>query len=87
MPIKMPIKLNLFISKTENKNSPKAINKLKKFDNIIDRGVLFDDIEEAEIVSFEKKTVLKNFVLYANQQDYNKHQMKYGMELLKQINF
>lgn len=58
-----------------------------KYKNIIDRGILFNEIEDASMISFDKRTVLKNFIMYANQQQYDKKQMKRGMELINEIQF
>jgi exonuclease SbcD len=58
-----------------------------KYKNIIDRGVLFTEVEDASMISFDKKTVLKHFIMYANQQQYDKKQMKRGMELINEIQF
>lgn len=58
-----------------------------QFDNVVDRGVLFDEVEDAEMISFERKSVLRNYVQYANKQQFNQSQMKQGMDMLKEINF
>jgi exonuclease SbcD len=58
-----------------------------QFENIVDRGVLFEEVEEAQIMSFDKKTVLKNYIMYSKQQEFNKDQLKQGMNLLNNIQF
>lgn len=58
-----------------------------KFENVVDRGVLFDEVEDASIMTFDKKTVLRHYIMYSRQQQFTSEQLKKGMELLKEIQF
>lgn len=58
-----------------------------QFENIIDRGLSFEDVEEAEIMSFDKKTVLMNYISYGKKQEFSSKQLKSGMTILKDLQF
>lgn len=58
-----------------------------QFENIVDRGVMFDEVEEAEIMSFDKKTVMKNYIAYAKYQEFSGSELKSGMNILKNLEF
>lgn len=68
-------------------NKYESIGISVKYKNIIDRGILFDEVEEADMISFDKKTVLKQYIMYANRQQFSKDQMKEGMKLINEIQF
>lgn len=56
-----------------------------QFENIIDRGVMFEEVDDAEIMSFDKKTVMKNYIAYAKYQEFTNAQLKSGMTILKDL--
>ena len=58
-----------------------------QFDNVVDRGVLFEEVEDAEVMTFDKKTVIKNFMAYTKHQEYTKQQSQEGFKLLQSIQF
>jgi hypothetical protein len=58
-----------------------------KFENVSEQGILFDDVQEAEVMNFDKKTILKSYLQYAILKDFTPYQKKVGINLINKIKF
>lgn len=55
-------------------------------ENVQDK-VLFEEVQDAQVMNFDKKTIIKNYIEYTKLQDFTSDKRQSGMKLLNQIAF
>lgn len=55
-------------------------------ENVSDK-VMFEEVEDATVMNFDKKTIIKNYIEYTKLQDFTPDQRKQGLSKVNSINF
>jgi len=55
-------------------------------ENVSDK-VMFEEVEDAQVMNFDKKTILKNYIEYTKIQEFTPEKRKQGISMVNSINF